>query len=210
MVGNIESRADALLGSARNGNSNALGALFSLYQNYIKLLAATQIRPQLRLRASPSDVVQDTFLHAHRGFGEFRGTSAGEFVAWLRAILSRRLQYVYQQHLDAKRRDVRREVSFEAIANRLDQSTVRLENVLVDSARKPDSVVDGRERAVVIADALAELPNDYGRVLVLRCIDGLPFAEVAEQMNRSPGAARMLWLRAVESLRDKLRVKGQL
>jgi RNA polymerase sigma-70 factor (ECF subfamily) len=45
------------------------------------------------------------------------------------------------------------------------------------------------------------LPVDYRDVLMLRNLQSLPFEEVAERMNRSVGATRMLWLRAIEKLR---------
>lgn len=207
---NVHSQAETLLLAARNGDSSALGSLFELYQNYIKLLASTQVRSRLRVRASASDIVQDTFLHAHRGFTEFRGTSGGEFIAWLRTILSRRIQYLYQQHLDAKQRDVRREVAIEAIGNRLHESAVRLESVLVDQARSPLSNVQAQEMCFQVADALAELPKDYREVLMMRSIEGISFQEVASRMRRSQGAVRMLWLRGIQSLRQHLQAKGQL
>ena len=210
MPDNVHARAEALLADARRGDSSALGTLFELYRNYVKLLAATQVRARLRLRASESDIAQDTFLHAHRGFEEFRGNSGGEFVAWLRMILSRRIQYLYQQHLTAQRRDVRREVSIEAIGSWLNQSTIRLENVLIDSAPSPAAEVLTQERSIHVADALAALPADYREVLMLRSIEGLGFPEVAKRMERSSGAVRMLWLRGIEKLRDQLELRGQL
>jgi RNA polymerase sigma-70 factor, ECF subfamily len=38
-------------------------------------------------------------------------------------------------------------------------------------------------------------------VIILRHIEGLPFDDVAKHMQRSSGAVRMLWLRALERLR---------
>lgn len=209
MCDGVHSQAEVLLAAARKGNSSALGTLFSLYQNYIRLLAAAQVRSRLRVRASASDVVQETFMQAHRGFAEFRGTTGAEFIAWLRTILKRRIQNLYQQHLDAQQRDVRREVSLEAIGNWLDQSTIRLENVLVDGEPSPESAIQNQERSVQVADALAELPKDYRDVLMMRSIEGLGFPEVATRMDRSHGAVRMLWLRGIQKLKDELRAKGQ-
>jgi len=45
-----------------------------------------------------------------------------------------------------------------------------------------------REAAHILVDQLAELPPDYREVLVLRHFQGLSFAEVGQQMRRSPGA----------------------
>lgn len=91
-------KVDRLLQAARSGDASALSTLFGLYQNYIRLLAASQIRARLRVRASESDVVQETFMNATRGFDNFRGHTGGEFVVWLRSILTRRIQTLIQTH----------------------------------------------------------------------------------------------------------------
>jgi RNA polymerase sigma-70 factor (ECF subfamily) len=54
---------------------------------------------------------------------------------------------------------------------------------------------------VLLADRLAQLSKSYREVLVLRNLQGLPFDEVAQRIDRSVGATRMLWLRAIEKLR---------
>ncbi|MFG0256139.1 MAG: sigma factor-like helix-turn-helix DNA-binding protein, partial [Rhodopirellula sp. JB053] len=64
-------------------------------------------------------------------------------------------------------------------------------------------------RSVCVANALAELSEDHREVLLLRSIEGLSFPEVADQMDRSHGAVRMLWLRAIEALRDKLQTENE-
>ena len=58
-----------------------------------------------------------------------------------------------------------------------------------------------REMSVVLADALAELTADYREVIVLRSIEELEWGEVAKKMNRSQGAVRLLWARALKRLR---------
>ncbi len=55
-----------------------------------------------------------------------------------------------------------------------------------------------------MADHLARLPADYREVIVLRNLEGLAFAEVARRMGRTPGAVRVLWVRAVDQLRQLL------
>jgi len=53
-----------------------------------------------------------------------------------------------------------------------------------------------------VADQLAQLPPDYREVIVLRNLEGLPFAQVAKRMGRTSGAVRILWLRALDHLRQ--------
>ncbi len=200
---------DRLLEAAQRGDATALSTLFGLYQNYMRLLAASQIRARLRVRASESDVVQETLLNATRGFSEFRGTTGGEFVTWLRAILTRKIQTLIQTHVDAQARDVRREVSLETVGRWVDQSSIRLENVLIANDPSAGTQLANHERSVRVANAVAQLTEDHREVLMLRSIEGLDFPEVAQRMERSHGAVRMLWLRAVEALRDKLDVETE-
>ena len=57
------------------------------------------------------------------------------------------------------------------------------------------------EQELELANVVAELPADYREVIVLRHIEALPFDEVGRRMDRSAGAVRMLWLRAIRQFR---------
>ena len=76
-----------LLEQARRGDDAALGQLLELYRNYLRLVARSLISAALRVKLEPSDLVQETFLKAHREFAQFAGRSEPELVAWLRQIL---------------------------------------------------------------------------------------------------------------------------
>lgn len=199
---------EQLLGQAQAGSVESLGQLLQLYANYLKLMVLAQLEKNLRVRVSPSDVVQETFFEAHRDFPQFRGTSAGEFLAWLRRILVNNLCRVVEQHALAEKRTVRREVSMERLAASLEQSTARLEAVLPDPGSSPSAGAHRREVEIVLADQLSDLPTDYRDVLVLRHIEALPFDEIGRRMDRTSGAVRMLWLRAVKLLRERLEARG--
>ncbi|QDT71015.1 ECF RNA polymerase sigma factor SigH [Lacipirellula limnantheis] len=191
----------ALIGRARRGSGDSLGRLLQMYRNYLMVLAGTQIERRLQPRMSPSDVVQETMLRAHANFGQFRGASEPELIGWLRQILVNNLAKFVEQHVLAARRDVRREVSIERLGRALEQSTIQLAALLPAGNRSPSAAAQQREEAVLLADRLAMLAPDYREVLILRNLQGLPFEKIAEQMERSVSATRMLWLRAIEKLR---------
>ncbi len=196
--------ADFLLSQAIAGSSESFGRLLHVYRNYLKLLVVTQLERKLQQRVSPSDVVQETFLEANRDFPQFRGTSSGEFCAWLRRILVNNLHRVVEKHVLAAKRDVRREVSLENLASSLEQSTARLEAILPDPGTSPSGNAQRHEMEVVLADHLAELTADYRDAILLRHIEGLSFEAVGQRLDRSAGAARMLWLRAIQALRERM------
>ena len=135
---------------------------------------------------------------------QFRGSSSGEFCAWLRKILVNNLHRVVEKHVLAAKRDVRREVSLENMATNLEESTARLEAILPDQGTSPSSHAQRHEMEIVLADHLAELPHDYRDVIVLRHLESLPFEAIGQRMERSAGAARMLWLRAIQALRERM------
>ena len=192
----------SLLDDARAGGGESLGRLLQLYRNYLAILATTQLNARLRARVSPSDLVQETMLAVHRDIGQFRGHSEREFLAWLRQILIHCLHHAVETHVTAKKRDVRCEVSIDQAAAALDRSASRLANCLVDPGPSPSDALRQRERSVALADQLARLKPAYRDVIVLRNLQGLAFDEVAERMNRKPGSVRMLWLRAMEKLKE--------
>jgi RNA polymerase sigma-70 factor (ECF subfamily) len=197
-----ETPVESLLAVARRDGNEPLGRLLQLYRNYLTVLATTQISPRLRRRMAPSGLVQETMLAAHRDFEKFRGGSEREFLAWLRQILINSLHHAIEVHLKAKKRDLRCEVSIEQVSDALDKSVLNFANVLADRGPSPSAPARQRERSVALADQLAKLKPHYRDVIVLRNLQGLPFEEVAERMNRKPSSVRMLWLRAIDKFKE--------
>ncbi len=191
-----------LLARARQGDGARLGTLLQLYRNYLHLLARTQIDLHLQGRASPSDVVQETFVRACENFAQFRGGSEQELLAWLRRILVNTLAQLVEKQVKARKRDVRREVSVERLVQNLENSAAAFEAALVSRHSSPSVQAERRELATQVADQLAQLPPHYRDVIVLRNMEGLPFEVVARCMGRTPGAVRILWLRALDKLRQ--------
>ncbi len=190
---------EKLLLRAKSGGGYALGDLFMHYTNYLTLLARLQIGRHLQGKLDPSDVVQETFLKAHRYFEGFLGSSEGEFIAWLRRILVSVLADTIQHYLGARIRDPRLE---RQIGEAIDRSSCGMSIQLVDRGTSPSEVVMRRERAVLLADAIAQLPEDYRETVLLRFAEGLPFAEIANRMGRSVDSVEKLWLRGIVRLRE--------
>lgn len=187
-----------LLLAARQGNEQALGELLEHFRNYLELLARLEIGRRLQTKIDTADVIQDTYLDAHRGFKSFRGSSEQEFVAWLRAIFATRLSMLLRHYLGTQGRDLRREQGLEI---NLDQTSQLLERGLFANGNSPSQSVMRREQGVILAEALAQLPEDYREIVMLRHLEDLPFADVAERMKRSVDSVQKLWVRALARLR---------
>jgi RNA polymerase sigma-70 factor, ECF subfamily len=199
--------AQQLLTQARAGAPECLGQLLQHYCNYFNLLVATHIDEKLQTRCSPSDIVQETYCEAHRDFEKFRGTTEPEFLAWLKTILVNNMAREVEKHVLAAKRDVRREISLDAMGETLERSALRLESVLADQGSSPSSNLNRYEHTIMLANHLAKLPSDYQKVLILRHCEGLPFKDIAQRMGRTTGAIRMLWLRAIGQIREQMSTK---
>jgi RNA polymerase sigma-70 factor (ECF subfamily) len=150
------------------------------------------VEGRLRAKADASDLVQQTLLEAYRDFGQFRGGTEQEWLAWLRRILAHNAtQFVRHYQGTGKR-----QVGLEAC------SLAGLQ--AADPGESPSAMLLRKERELLLADAVVQLPPDYREVICLRNLQRLPFDEVAERMQRSRPAVQMLWMRALQRLHDIL------
>jgi RNA polymerase sigma-70 factor (ECF subfamily) len=164
------------------GEQGAREQLFNRYDAYLHVLARAQLGRHLRGKCEASDVVQ-------------------ELLAWLRRILSHNL-FNEARRFAAQQRDTSREISIDQVRAGVEHSSVALARGLAADTPTPSQVASQRESAVRLADALAKLPEDYRDVLMLRVFEELPAEEVAQRMNRTAGAVRMLQMRALQALRE--------
>jgi RNA polymerase sigma-70 factor, ECF subfamily len=189
---------EQMIQTARVETDAGLGPLLELYRNYLRLLARIEIGRRLQGKLDASDLVQETFLEAHRNFARFEGTSEPQLVSWLRQILAAKVANLLRHYLGTQGRDVRLE---RELAADLDQSSRALGVDLIAPHSTPSQQAVKREQAVLLADALEKLPPDYREVIVLRHLEGHSFSEVARRMARSVDSVQKLWLRALARLR---------
>jgi RNA polymerase sigma-70 factor (ECF subfamily) len=155
----------------------------------------------LRSKAEAADLVQETFLEAYRDFHQFHGVTEAQLTAWLRQVLARNLANLVRRYVHTQGRDVRLE---QELAGELDRSSGELEVALAAPQSTPSEQAVRREQAVLLAEALARLPEDYRQAVVLHNLRGLSFPEVAAQMGRSVDSVEKLWARGLARLRRAL------
>jgi len=186
---------------ARAGGEAAVGALLEAYRNYLRLLAHVEIGRRLQGKIDASDLVQETFLEAHRNFPRFQGTDEPQFACWLRQILAAKVANLVRHYFGTQGRDARLE---EELAADVENSSRMMGHELAASITSPSQQAVRREQAVLLADALVALPADYREAIILRHLEGLTFPEVARRMERTQDSVEKLWLRALARLRQTM------
>jgi RNA polymerase sigma-70 factor, ECF subfamily len=192
---------EVLLRQARAGDVDSIGQLLELYRQYLAFLARLEIGRRLQGKVDPSDAVQEAFLGAHRDFDQFRGTTEKEFTAWLRQVLASVLANLVRHYQGTQRRDVRLE---RQLAIDLEESSKALDRGLIAAGSSPSQQAVQREQSVLLADALARLPEDQRELLILRHLEGLTFPQVAERLGRSLDSVKKQWPGALAALKRAL------
>ena len=191
---------ESLIQAAKRDKSSETQLLAS-YRCYLRFLARMQISQKLNVKADASDLVQETMLHAHRSFEQFRGATEKELLAWLRTILQSRIVALIREHT-ATKRDHRIE---EQLCNALEGSAAQLNRGVAMDTHTPSQQAMQRESGVLLANALEQLSDNYREVITLHHVEGLKFSDVAKRMNRTEAATQRMWIRALAKLREVLK-----
>jgi RNA polymerase sigma-70 factor (ECF subfamily) len=194
----------ASLQEARAGSIEALGQLLEAYRSYLLAVASRELPAPLQAKVDAADVVQETFIEATRDFSKFRGESPHQFLGWLRCILRHNLADV-ARHFEYGCRDLSQEVPWfdpEIGAARARASCT------VGGTICEQLVAQEQRRA--LDAALQRLPPDYREVLQLHYGECRCFAEIAICLERSAEAVRKMAFRAVERLRQDMRVFAEI
>jgi RNA polymerase sigma-70 factor (ECF subfamily) len=189
---------DRLLVAARRGSREALGNALEACRRYLLAIASRELDPDLRAKGGASDLVQETFLEAQRDFARFQGSSPEELRAWLRQVLLHNLGAFTRRFRATSMRAVELEVAIHTGASFAGPGEPKAASNL-----SPSQVAIEREQSAALRQALTLLPEDYRRVVCLRFDEGRSFEEIGELTDRSPAAARKVWARAMERLRQE-------
>jgi len=204
-----------LIAKARAGEAEALGELCATYRNYMRMVVRSGLGPKLRERVELSDVVQEALVEVVRQFPQFTGQDEAALVGWLRRLVGQKLADLGRYHARAKRGSGQAAVPLEApwagggggggTADPGDGGGGgRLLDMLGLSQTSPSEAASRRELTVLLADALAGLPELEALVLWLRHADDLSFEAIGDRLGISRKSARGIWARGLKVLKHAL------
>jgi RNA polymerase sigma-70 factor (ECF subfamily) len=204
-AGDAELDTEFLLILAKAGDRAALGRLLERYRNYIGLLIRLQGRRQSPERTDAEGLSHEIGQEIHRQIATFRGSSPQAFLVWVRGVIGSILANQVRPSLGPRCRDPHLE---RALIDELDRSSSALDRIFMVPQSTPSQQAVRQEQAVILADALEKLPEDYREVIILRHLEGISFREVAHRMGRTEESTQKVWLRALARLRRTLEKPG--
>lgn len=170
------------------GESRIWTSLHARLSSQLRVLADRRLDHEIRMRVSPSDVVQETFLLAHRSASSFRGTNLLEVMAWIHTIFHNSLLKMIRDQKYTSKRSLKRESRWH------NQDATKL----VDNCcETPSHVIVRSEERELLDRAFQALSVPDRELITDHFIKGLGFAEISRNSGRTEVAVRKHWSRAI-------------
>jgi RNA polymerase sigma-70 factor (ECF subfamily) len=190
--GMSEPSDETLAARAAAGDGSAFEAIVARYQARVFRLAC-----RLTSDTDAPDVLQETFLQVYRRLQSYRGDS--QFRTWLYRIATN----AALMHRRARAR--RPAEPLDAFLPRFDGEGRHVATPAeLQVASRADELLDRQILAEKAREIIARLPDTYRDAFVLRDLEEMPTADVAEALGLQPAAVRQRVHRARLMLRGLL------
>jgi RNA polymerase sigma-70 factor (ECF subfamily) len=166
-----------LIRRAAGGDAEAFGELYSLYLDRIYRYVFYQVRD----RMTAEDITEEVFIRAWRAIGSCQGKER-TFSSWLYRIAHNRVIDTF--------RSQRKELL-------IDMETLA-------EFRHPKVEAETELEWQELLKGIDCLPRNQKQVIILKFIEGLDNREIGQVIGKNQGAIRILQMRALAKLREKL------
>lgn len=198
---------DAIRAALRAEGRQALANYFAVLRNRLRRIVEFRLHDRLRGRVSESDVLQETFVRAAERLDQFLEREDVPLFVWLRAEAAQRLIELHRFHLQADKRDVRREISLAPPAASA-ATSLALAAQLVGAVTTPSQALVRRQQLEALERSLNEMDPIDREVIALRNFEELTNQETADVLGLSADAASKRYLRALQRLREIMQSSG--
>lgn len=185
--------SQGLIERIKNGDHEALSALFEKYRPRLAVLIHYRISPELRRSFEVDDILQETFLEAFRDFDQFTYQSPGSFMSWL-ARISDHVMADLARSQGRQKRHAAEMLRFRSESNPSGPEPV--------DSRTPSRALAEEEGLRGLLEKLNSLPENYREAILLMKVEGLSTQEAAARLGKSNEATALLLHRALKRFRS--------
>jgi RNA polymerase sigma-70 factor (ECF subfamily) len=175
----------AVLRAMQGGDQAAVAALYDRYGG-----AAYGLAYRITNDATlAEDVVQEAYVSVWKQCGRF-DPGRGQVRSWLLTI-------VHHRAVDAVRRR----------ANRPERALPEGAEEFLEATGRPEDLAEMSMDAAAVREAVAQVPEDQRRTIVMAYFEGLTHVEIAERMQVPLGTVKSRLRIGLEKMRETLRPK---
>ena len=180
----------SLVRALQDGDERALDELMTRHQGPLLGMIYRHVGDSALAR----DLLQETFVRAYFGIGQFKPQA--KFISWLCSIATN----LCRDHARSKRgRQARVTRSFDEMTD--------MEREIPDASAQssqPDDAMEKREALEALDEAIGQLPHDLKAALILFALEGRPQQECAEILGVTPKAVETRVYRARKILESRI------
>jgi RNA polymerase sigma-70 factor (ECF subfamily) len=191
---------DDLIPLICRGDIQALGQFIENHRLELLGLICHLSRPELQQVVPPEDLLQEIAASAIVALPRLASPQL-EPLAWLRQLARRRIVDAHRFHFEAERRAVHRQRSLGSGQD----SQLGWEALIAASLTSPSEAFSRNVRLSRLQQAISGLGDDAQQAIRMRYVDGLTSQQIADQMDKSDAAIRVLLSRSLRKLQDLLR-----
>jgi RNA polymerase sigma-70 factor (ECF subfamily) len=192
---------DHLLDGARNGETEALSALYRHFLPAVFGYMASRTAD----RSTAEDLTSEVFLKMVEGIHRVKANNEAGFAAWLLQVARITVADYY------RKREKQPALVFLGATHWEDDGTSSTSDAIAasDATSDPLAWSEARDEWSIVVAAINMLTEEQRQVLVSRLILGYDVATVARLMGKKANAIKALQFRALQSLERLLAKRGQ-
>ena len=190
---------EVLVAKMRGGDQDALADIFSLYRERLRRIIRFRLDYRIAGRVSDSDVLQESYIAAAKRLKHFADQKEMPAFLWLRLVAGQQLVELHRKHVQAEKRDVRKEVSLQHNVPS-PHTSLALAAHLVGPMTAVSELVVRAERIEKLESTLNQMDAMDREVIALRHFEELSNAETARVLEIETSAASKRYLRAMKRL----------
>ncbi len=184
-----------LVEKAKGGNDEAFGALVGAYETFVYHMAVRVLTLSGGSSSDGEDVAQDVFIKAWRSLDSFRGDCA--FSTWLYRITVNTAK--------DRIRSAGRHRTMSLTATDDDGEEIVIDVPVTAADEIPEMAYERRENIRAVREAIEKLPDDMRRILILRDLEDLSYADIADLLGLEIGTVKSRLNRSRAALKKILK-----
>lgn len=196
-----ESTKSNALERLREGDEDALAELFAKYRDRLYHIISVRMDRRLAGRVDADDVLQEVYLDASSRIHHFVKNHSGSFFVWVRLIATQTMANVFRRHLDAQKRDAKREISIHT-GEAYESPTAPIAMQLLGRLTSPSRAAIRKETVRELEEAIASMKPMDREIITMRHFELLSNSEIAEVLGIADKAASIRYVRAITRLKD--------